>query len=333
MVGRGPCLATRKPVYSLRKLSGLLVRLHSIGQHQGCQNKVCRDLREFHDWSVVSIVQAHRRSRAGHNASPAPEKALKSKRCHRLLHNIDFITICLRSLLALKTLHLPAILRTFIPSPHGNMYILIPLTITTLATLAIASVPQIPLSPLHHDEHTKQSNPAPLSCTIQLPTSYQQIAQNSPTTSSPQSNLFNVSQAQGGTSNVDTLLQFTNIPSGAGGPCTLLISFTRDFPINSTGSTLLNVYAFSSGNAISKSDTYQTYFPSGGRGTPKGMFLWTSITITGQAATLNSGGCPAKGSWGFLFQIASETGAGAVAFADAGNNLSGIGGFYMTYSC
>lgn len=212
------------------------------------------------------------------------------------------------------------------------MYPSILFAATTLMTLAFASPAQepriqAPIGPLH-GESAKQSTPGPLSCTIKLPTSYQQIARDKPTTSYPQANRFSVSQASGGAANVDTLLRFAGIRSGSFG-CQLAMSFTFEYPINSTGSTLLNVFALP--NDISPTDTYEKYFPNGGRGTPKGSFLWATTTITGQKQVVNSEVC--RPSLGYLFQISSDTKAGAVEFLDAGNNLSGIGGFYMTYNC
>lgn len=168
----------------------------------------------------------------------------------------------------------------------------------------------------------------PKSCSIKLPTSYQQILQSQPKKSFPQNNLFNVSQDDSGGSNVDTLLRFANIPPGSYG-CQLAMSFTFEYPIDSSGSTQLNVYALP--GDISASDTYATYFPDGGRGTPKESFLFGTTTITGQRAVINSAFC--RPSLGFLFQIASSTKAGRVVFQDAGNNLSGIGGFYLSYNC
>ena len=107
------------------------------------------------------------------------------------------------------------------------------------------------------------------------------------------------------------------------------MSFTYEYPIYSNGETQLNVYALP--HDISETDTYETYFPNGGRGTPKDSPLWATTTITGQKAVLNSEAC--QPALGYLFQIASSTGAGEVTFADAGDNLSGISGFYMTYDC
>ena len=202
----------------------------------------------------------------------------------------------------------------FIPEFPVKMHVSSVLGLAAIVSLVGAAAPrdQVPLEPK--------------SCTIKLPTSYQQIVQSQPKQSFPQGNLFNVSQDSSGA--VDTLLRFTNIPSGSFG-CQVAVSFTFGFPIDSEGSTLLNVYALP--NPISSSDTYATYFPDGGRGTPKGSFLWATTTITGQKAVLNSETC--KPTLGYLFQIASSTKAGSVSFRDAGNNLSGIGGFYLTYNC
>lgn len=168
----------------------------------------------------------------------------------------------------------------------------------------------------------------PAACTIKLPSFYQLISSATPQTSFQQSRLFQVNQAAGGTNNVDTLVSFTGIPTGSFG-CQLAMSFTFEYPINSTGSTLLNVYALP--KPIKSTDTYETYFPQGGRGTPKGSYLFATTRITGQKAVLNSQTCAP--TLGYLFEIASDTDAGTVSFVDAGNNLSGIGGFYLTYNC
>ncbi len=201
-------------------------------------------------------------------------------------------------------------------------------SLSHLAVLAVAIPGQTPIGSLHYDQLAEKSSFSSRACTIELPASYQQISEDAPSTSFTQSHLFNVSQAQGGTSNVDTLVRFANIPSGSFG-CELSVSFTFDFPISSSGNTLLNVYSLPSD--ISKTDTYATYFPNGGRGTPKGSFLFASIKITGQKAVLNSQSC--KPTLNYLFQIASDTAAGAVSFVDAGNNLSGIGGFFVSHNC
>ncbi len=107
------------------------------------------------------------------------------------------------------------------------------------------------------------------------------------------------------------------------------MSFTYEYDIPTSGNTQLNVYALP--GDISATDTYATYFADGARGTPAGAYLWTTTTVTGKAAVLNSKTC--ESSMSFLFQIASDVSAGAVSFMDAGNNLSGIGGFYVTYNC
>lgn len=199
------------------------------------------------------------------------------------------------------------------------------LPLVLLTTLINAQPPvQVPLQ----DENLDHESVHVKSCTTKLPSSYQQITRSSPKTSFPQNNIFNVTQTNGGKNNTDTLLRFSGIPPGSYG-CQLSMSFTFDYPIYSSGSTLLNVYALP--RPISASDTYATYFPNGDRGTPKDSFLWATTTITGQRATLNSEVC--RSDLGYLFEITSLTADGGVTFADAGNNLSGIGGFYLTYNC
>ncbi|MCJ1423020.1 hypothetical protein MMC29_000901 [Sticta canariensis] len=187
-----------------------------------------------------------------------------------------------------------------------------------LFSALINAQPLVPQDENVHDE----------SCTIMLPSSYQQIFRSSPQTSFPQNHTFNVVQATGGKDNVDTLLRFSGIPPGSYG-CQLAMSFAIEYPIHGIGSTQLNIYALP--RPISPTDTYATYYPNGGRGTPKDSYLWATTTITGGRAVINSDSC--RPDLGYLFQIASETKAGSVRFTDAGNNLSGIGGFYLTHNC
>jgi hypothetical protein len=161
-----------------------------------------------------------------------------------------------------------------------------------------------------------------------LPTFYQQIEADNAGQSYAPSNEFLASQSSNAASNIATLVQFENIPAGSYG-CDLSVSFTYQYPINSSGSTLLNVYPLP--GPVSSSDNYSTYFPNGGKQNPKGAPLWGSVTLDGNRHDIGGSGCTANPA--FLFEIASDTQAGSVAFADAGNNLSGIGGFYITYDC
>ena len=197
------------------------------------------------------------------------------------------------------------------------MYFSSLLAASILAALSIATPPVQEVLGVH-----------PELCLNKLPTSYQQINQVVPKQSYPQSFVFKVSQSEGGLDNIGTLLRFSGIPSGSFG-CTLSLSFTFEYPINNTGSTLVNAYSLS--NDIKPSDTWATYFPNGQKGTPRGGYLFGSTRITGQKAVINSQVC--NSSLNYLFLIASDTKAGEVAFVDAGNNLSGIGGFYIAYNC
>ena len=166
------------------------------------------------------------------------------------------------------------------------------------------------------------------SCTIKLPTTYQLISEVYSKSAYPQGRYFDVSQLAAPGSNVDTLVHFTDIPVGSYG-CQLAVEFTYGYSIPSTGNTQLNVYALSTD--ITEDSTYEKYFPSGTRGTPMGAFLFGTTTLNGGPAIINSATCAQNMS--FLFEIASETDAGSVQFQDAGDNLTGIGGFYMTYDC
>ena len=210
------------------------------------------------------------------------------------------------------------------------MYLTIPLVVSALATLASASVPQVPINhPCDEHAYANKAPIRPLACTKLPPTSFQQIYQDSPLTASPQSNTFNVSQSAGGTSNVATLLRFSSIPLGAGGPCSLVMAFSPNYPIKFSGSnTQLNVYKLI--DDITRGASYATYFPNGGK-KPKDLSIWSTMTVTGNNFTVNSGGCPSQGFQGFLFVMADNTAAGAVTFIDQGS--SGVAGFNMTYNC
>ncbi|MCJ1473650.1 hypothetical protein MMC13_002301 [Lambiella insularis] len=166
-------------------------------------------------------------------------------------------------------------------------------------------------------------------CTTILPTSYQLISAASPTFSFPQNRNFYTSTGSFGSAPIDTLIHFTNIPFGAYG-CQLAVSFTDEYPIASSGATQLSVYGLVTD--ITAGSTYEEYFPNGGGGEPVGSLgLFGTVTLNGQPHVVNSGVCAENMS--FLFEIASQTEAGNVGFQDAGNNLSGIGGFYLTFDC
>ena len=125
-------------------------------------------------------------------------------------------------------------------------------------------------------------------------------------------------------------MHFTGIPAGSYG-CQLSVSFFPAFTVSSSGaSTQLNVYKL--GNDISADSTYAEYFPAGGNGSPVNSTLFGTITLQGmgQKAVINSGVCTPDMS--FLFELANP-GAANVSFLDAGNNLTGIGGFYISYDC
>ena len=200
------------------------------------------------------------------------------------------------------------------------------LTLSTLAVLAFAFPPPTPTSPLYQDGSVGQSPLRPFAASTISPVSYQQIFQDFPSGSSPQGRFFAVSQANGATSNINTLIRFDKIPGNAF-ECSLKVSFTN--PISSSGNTQLTVFSLS--NNIASTDTYSTYFPNGGRGTPKGGTNFGTITLTGkgQNSVVNTRPCAA--SLNFLFQIAADnTGAGTVSFTDTSTSQS-INGFFLTY--
>jgi hypothetical protein len=159
------------------------------------------------------------------------------------------------------------------------------------------------------------------------PTIQQRIDSSFPNQAIPPSNSFWVSQTFPG--NVDTLVQFTGIPAGSY-DCALNAVFPDavNYPVTSTGNALLNVYVLNCD--IQETDSYETYFPKGGSGLPHGAsFLWGTATLrNGGPIRINSEAC--NETLNFLFEIASETAQGSVAFT---KNVVGLSGLYVTYDC
>ncbi|MCJ1461616.1 hypothetical protein MMC07_000213 [Pseudocyphellaria aurata] len=206
---------------------------------------------------------------------------------------------------------------------------LLPLALFT--SLISAQVPpdQIPL----RDENVRDEGPHAKACTFTLPSSYQQISSSAADTFFPQNDKFNVAQIIATPKpdyNTDTLLRFSGIPSGSSG-CALTFFFRSKYPINSSGSTELHVYALSTPSITAKA-TYRTYYPKLGSGVPKGGSLNGNTTITTEKRVVISS-LECKPSLDYLFQIASDKQNGSVSFTDAGNDVAGISGFYLSYNC
>ncbi|KAH7075808.1 hypothetical protein BKA63DRAFT_307529 [Paraphoma chrysanthemicola] len=120
---------------------------------------------------------------------------------------------------------------------------------------------------------------------------------------------FDIHQDAGGLNPVPNALAFDNIPAGAYG-CQLEANFPAGYPITSSGSSQINVFA------------------TGGE---NGDVLFGTVTLQSSPVAptkfvINSASC--KSSLGFKLEIASETEAGRVAFADTKD-----AGFTVTYNC
>ncbi|MCJ1398230.1 hypothetical protein MMC11_001427 [Xylographa trunciseda] len=173
-------------------------------------------------------------------------------------------------------------------------------------------------------------SPSGICGTTYLPVSYQGIEQQLALTAFPQTRSFYASSGPSPGYAIDSLIHFTGIPAGSYG-CTLGVSFTYEYNISSTGSTLLNVYNLLDDD-ITKYSNYAGYYPDGGSGEPNSAAgLWGSLTLDGGPHTVNTAAC--TGNMSFLVGIASQDQAGTVSFQDAGDNLSGIGGFYLSFDC
>ncbi|KAF2029045.1 hypothetical protein EK21DRAFT_113268 [Setomelanomma holmii] len=119
---------------------------------------------------------------------------------------------------------------------------------------------------------------------------------------------YSISQEAGGLNPHPNALGFDNIPSGSYG-CQLEANFPANYPITSSGSSQLNIFA--------TGDGADTLF---------GTVTLQSSPVAPTRFVVNSAVC--KSSMQFRLEIASETEAGSVAFADTKD-----AGFTMTYNC
>lgn len=103
-------------------------------------------------------------------------------------------------------------------------------------------------------------------------------------------------------------LTFDNIPAGSYG-CQLEVNFPKGYPITSEGSSSINVFAL-----------------NGDQKTLFGTVTLQSSPIAPTKFVINSAGC--KTRMPYMLEIASDTLAGKVAFADTKE-----AGFTMTYNC
>ncbi|MCJ1388873.1 hypothetical protein MMC18_001724 [Xylographa bjoerkii] len=147
----------------------------------------------------------------------------------------------------------------------------------------------------------------PLLASARVSLQNQGIEQQLALTAFPQTCSFYASSGPSPGYAIDSLIHFTGIPAGSAG-CTLDVSFTYEYNISSTGSTLLNVYNLLDDD-ITKYSNYAGYYPQGGSGEPiSANGLWGSLTLNGAAHTVNSAAC--TGNMSFLVEIASQTQAG-----------------------
>jgi hypothetical protein len=103
-------------------------------------------------------------------------------------------------------------------------------------------------------------------------------------------------------------LSFTNVPAGSYG-CQLEVNFPAGYPITSSGASAINVFVLNDGK--------ESLF---------GTVTLQSSPIAPTKFVVNSAEC--KTTMNYKLQIASETEAGRVAFADTKD-----AGFTMTYNC
>lgn len=108
---------------------------------------------------------------------------------------------------------------------------------------------------------------------------------------------------------VEPFVTFNNIPAGSYG-CQLEVNFPAGYPIQSSGSTSVNVWAESGAS----------------KGSLFGTVTFTSSPVASTKYVINSAKCESLMS--YKLAIASDTLPGRVAFADTKD-----AGITMTYNC
>ncbi|KAF2830069.1 hypothetical protein CC86DRAFT_379543 [Ophiobolus disseminans] len=119
---------------------------------------------------------------------------------------------------------------------------------------------------------------------------------------------FDIHQDAGGANSVSNALTFSNIPAGSYG-CQLEVNFPAGYPITSSGASAINVVS-----------------TAGGGDSLFGTLTLQSSPIAPTKFVINSAQCSALLS--YRLEIASDTEAGRVAFADTKD-----AGFTVTYNC
>ncbi|KAH7116821.1 hypothetical protein B0J11DRAFT_101645 [Dendryphion nanum] len=118
-----------------------------------------------------------------------------------------------------------------------------------------------------------------------------------------------IKQDAGKTNSVEPVINFDNIPAGAYG-CQLEVNFPAGYPIQSSGSTSVNVWSESGAS----------------KGSLFGTVTFTSSPVAPTKYVINSATCASLLS--YRLSIASDTLPGSVAFADTKE-----AGITVTYNC
>lgn len=119
---------------------------------------------------------------------------------------------------------------------------------------------------------------------------------------------YNVSQGANGANKITNAVTFS-IPSGSHG-CQLEANFPAGYPITSSGNSKVNIYATSGANS----------------GSLFGTVTFASSPVAATKFVINSATCTNVMS--YRMEIASQTQAGSVAFAD-----TQAAGLTMVYNC
>ena len=165
----------------------------------------------------------------------------------------------------------------------------------------------------------------PRACVTEYPSFLTTIQQSSPNTIYGNTQYTIVAQNANRANEIDTLIEFTNIPAGAYG-CQLEFFAPPGYTVTGIGSTQLNVYVPT--RDVQSSDSWAT--------APGNSYLFGTVTLSSQPnaptkIVVNSLTC--KPTLSFRVRIASDTASGRVETNQQNPPANPTAGWRITHNC
>ncbi|KAF2838182.1 hypothetical protein M501DRAFT_862803 [Patellaria atrata CBS 101060] len=162
-------------------------------------------------------------------------------------------------------------------------------------------------------------------CSIGFPSTIISLDQKAPTTASGKTLKIRALQSAGGTGREAMEFQFTNIPANSYG-CQLELNFPAGTSITNQGSSQIDTYVLD--RDISVADTWNR--------APGKSYLFGTTNVysdPGMPTTVVVNSVQCKPTLNFRVEIASQTQAGVMAFAQQNPPSTQPVGFRLTHNC